>query len=187
MDKDIPMYSIITRLTDQKGINILSEILDEFLNKDVQLVVLGTGDIWYEDMFRHFENKYKGKVSSNILYDDKLAQEIYAGSDFFLMPSLFEPCGLSQMISLRYGTIPIVRETGGLKDTIEPYNKYTSEGLGITFGNYSSRELLDAIEKSLELYENTEEFKKIKVRAMKKDYSWEKSAKQYLDLYRSIL
>lgn len=187
VDKNIPMYSIITRLTDQKGINILSEILDKFLNKDVQLVVLGTGDIWYEDMFRHFEKKYKGKVSSNILYDDKLAQEIYAGSDFFLMPSAFEPCGLSQMISLRYGTIPIVRETGGLKDTVEPYNKYTSEGLGITFANYDSWELLGAIDKSLELYENESEFKKIRVRAMKVDYSWKKSAKKYIKLYKSIL
>ena len=138
-------------------------------------------------MFRHYDWKYHGKVSANIYYSDPLSHKIYAGCDAFLMPSLFEPCGLSQLMSLRYGTVPIVRETGGLKDTVEPYNEYESTGTGFSFANYNAHEMLDIIRYALSVYYNKKrEWNKLVDRGMAKDYSWANSARQYEDLYRSM-
>ena len=136
------MIGIVSRLTDQKGFDLISYVMDELCQSNVQIVVLGTGEERYENMFRHFDWKYNNKVSANIYYSDALSHKIYAASDAFLMPSLFEPCGLSQLMSLRYGTVPIVRETGGLKDTVEPYNEYESTGTGFSFTNYNAHEIL---------------------------------------------
>ena len=130
------MIGIVSRLTDQKGFDLIAYMMDEICQQDLQIVVLGTGEERYENMFRHFAWKYQGKVSANIYYSEAMSHKIYASCDAFLMPSLFEPCGLSQLMSLRYGTIPIVRETGGLKDTVEPYNEYESTGTGFSFANY---------------------------------------------------
>ncbi len=185
--EDVPMFGIISRLTDQKGFDIIAHAIEEFVHQDIQLVVLGTGERRYEDMFRYFQHKYPGKISANILYNGELAQKIYAATDFFLMPSLFEPCGLSQMMALRYGSVPIVRETGGLKDTIIPYNKYTGEGIGFTFSNYDSYDMMQAIYRGLDAYQNKKEFKKIITQGMETDYSWKASAKTYQELFQGIL
>lgn len=184
---NVPVISIISRLVDQKGFDLIGYVLNELLELDIQLVILGTGEYRYEEMFKYYSHSYPNKVSTNILYDDVLAQRIYAGSDMFLMPSLFEPCGLSQMISLRYGTIPIVRETGGLKDTIIPYNKYTKEGNGFSFTNYNAHDMLNTIKFALEIYNNTQEWTDIVLRGMKQDFSWQNSAKEYLKMYENVL
>lgn len=185
--KDVPLFSIISRLTDQKGFDIIAEGIEEFIRQDIQLVVLGTGERRYEDMFRYFHYKYPEKVAAIINYDGELAQRIYAGSDFFLMPSLFEPCGLSQLMSLRYGTVPIVRETGGLKDTVIPYNKFSGKGIGFTFSDYNSYDMLQAIYRALDAYKDKKAFKNIIVQGMKMDYSWKNSAKIYQELYYDLL
>ena len=139
------MIGIVSRLTDQKGLDLIQCVMDELCSEDLQLVVLGTGDERYENMFRHFAWKYSGKVSANIFYSDELSHKIYASCDAFLMPSLFEPCGLSQLMSLRYGTIPIVRETGGLRDTVEAYNEFDKTGTGFSFTNYNAHEMLNTV------------------------------------------
>lgn len=185
--KDVPMFSIISRLTDQKGFDIIAEGIEEFIRQDIQLVVLGTGERRYEDMFRYFHYKYPEKVAAIISYDGELAQRIYAASDFFLMPSLFEPCGLSQLMSLRYGTVPIVRETGGLKDTVIPYNKFTGKGIGFTFSDYNSYDMLKAVYRALDAYKDKKAFRNIIVQGMKMDYSWKNSAKIYQELYYDLL
>jgi starch synthase len=135
VNKDKFMIGIVSRLTDQKGFDLIAYVMDELCTEDTQIVVLGTGDAKYENMFRHFAWKYNGRVSANIYYNEELSHRIYGAADAFLMPSLFEPCGLSQLMSLRYGTVPIVRETGGLKDTVEPYNEYENTGTGFSFAN----------------------------------------------------
>ena len=185
--KDVPLFAIISRLTDQKGFDIIAEGIEEFIRQDIQLVVLGTGERRYEDMFRYFHYKYPEKVAAIINYDGELAHRIYAGSDFFLMPSLFEPCGLSQLMSLRYGTVPIVRETGGLKDTVIPYNKFTGKGIGFTFSDYNSYDMLQAIYRALDAYKDKKAFKNIIAQGMKMDYSWKNSAKIYQELYYDLL
>lgn len=185
--EDVPMFGIISRLTDQKGLDILAEAIEEFLQQDLQLVVLGTGERRYEDMFRYFSYKYPGKVSANLRYNGELAQKIYAATDFFLMPSLFEPCGISQLLALRYGSVPIVRETGGLKDTVIPYNKYTGEGIGFTFSNYDSYDMLQAVYRALDAYRDKTAFRNIVKQGMATDYSWTASAEIYLTLFREIL
>ncbi|TFY38578.1 starch synthase, partial [Escherichia coli] len=146
VDKNIPMLAMVTRLTSQKGMDLLVNISDKLLQENVQLVILGTGDKHYEEHFKWLDSRYGNKVSANIKFDNGLANKIYAACDMFLMPSLFEPCGLGQLIALRYGSIPIVRETGGLKDTITAYNEYTGEGNGFSFRNYNSDELYNIIE-----------------------------------------
>ena len=151
---------------------------------DIQLVALGTGDSQYEEMLRHFAWKYPGKVSANIYYSDDLSHKIYAASDAFLMPSKFEPCGLSQLMALKYGSIPIVRETGGLRDTVESYNEFEHIGTGFTFYNYNAHELMDTIRKAEKLYYgNKEEWNNMMKRAMEKDFSWQASAKKYQEMY----
>ena len=162
--------------------------MEEICTEDVQLVVLGTGDEKYESMFRHYDWKYPERVSAQIRYSEPLSHRIYAGCDAFLMPSLFEPCGLSQLMALRYGTVPIVRETGGLKDTVEAYNEYEGTGTGFSFTNYNAHEMLDTIRYAKNVYyENRDEWNKIAKRAMKADFSWNASAKKYQELYDELI
>jgi len=178
------MIGIVSRLTDQKGLDLIDYVIEELCSEDTQLVVLGTGDQKYEHLFRHYAWKYNDRVSANIFYSDERAHKIYAACDAFLMPSLFEPCGLSQLISLRYGTIPIVRETGGLLDTVEAYNEKESTGTGFSFHNYNAHEMLETIRYAKNIYFNKKrEWNKIIDRGMEKDFSWNNSAKRYEDLY----
>lgn len=187
-DPKVMMIGMVSRLTDQKGFDLVDYIMDELCQDAVQIVVLGTGEAKYENMFRHFAWKYSDKVSANIFYSEDLSHKIYASCDAFLMPSLFEPCGLSQLMSLRYGTIPIVRETGGLKDTVEPYNEYEKTGTGFSFTNYNAQEMLNIIRYAERIYyDKKRDWNKIVERAMNKDFSWKNSAKQYEELYKSLL
>jgi starch synthase len=186
VDENIPMIGMVTRLTHQKGIDLLVDISDRLLQQNIQLVILGTGDTHYEDHFKWLNYRYGNKVSANIRFDNGLANKIYAASDMFLMPSLFEPCGLGQLIALRYGTIPIVRETGGLKDTVEAYNEYTGYGNGFSFKNYSSEELYNTIQYALWIYTNKKHWKRLIKQAMNSDNSWERSANIYLNMYREL-
>lgn len=182
------MIGIVSRLTDQKGFDLIDYVMDELCQDSVQIVVLGTGESKYENMFRHFAWKYSGKVSANIYYSDELSHKIYASVDAFLMPSLFEPCGLSQLMSLRYGTLPIVRETGGLKDTVEPFNEYEKTGTGFSFTNYNAHEMLATIRYAEQTYyDKKRDWNKMVERAMSQDFSWKNSAVQYQDLYRSLI
>ncbi len=183
--EDVPIISIITRLADQKGIDLIERVLYELLSKDVQVVVLGTGEKKYEDMLKHYEYHNKNKMSANIFFSNDLAHKIYASTDLFLMPSLFEPCGLSQIFAMRYGTVPIVRNTGGLSDTVTHYNKETGEGNGFKFNNYDSNGLMWAINEALSAY-NSDYFEEIVKNAMKSDFSWQKSAKEYKALYEEL-
>ena len=178
------MIGIVSRLTDQKGMDLVDCIMDELCQDNVQIVILGTGDERYENMFRHYNWKYSGNVSANIYYSEELSHRIYAACDAFLMPSLFEPCGLSQLMSLRYGTVPIVRETGGLRDTVEPYNEYESKGTGFSFSNYNAHEMLATVRYAEKIYyDRKREWNKIIDRAMAKDYSWATSALKYQEMY----
>ncbi len=179
------LIGIVSRLTDQKGFDLVSYIMEELCQEDIQLVILGTGEEKYENMFRYFDWKYHNKVSANMYYSEALSHKIYASCDAFLMPSLFEPCGLSQIMSLRYGTVPIVRETGGLKDTVEPYNEYESTGTGFSFCNYNAHEMLGAIRYAKYIYHNKKrEWNKIIDRGMAVDFSWKQSAGEYAQLYQ---
>ena len=181
------MVGIVSRLTDQKGLDLVDYVIEEICAEDVQLVVLGTGEEKYEHLFRHFEWKYHDRVSANIYYSNERSHKIYAACDAFLMPSLFEPCGLSQLMSLRYGTIPIVRETGGLKDTVEPYNEYEGTGTGFSFANYNAHEMLNTINYAKDVYYNRKrEWNKMIDRAMAVDFSWNNSAVKYADLCRGL-
>lgn len=186
VDENIPMIAMVTRLTHQKGIDLLVNISDKLLQQNVQLVVLGTGDKHYEDHFKWLDYRYGNKVSANIRFDNSLANKIYAASDMFLMPSLFEPCGLGQLIALRYGSIPIVRETGGLRDTVTAYNEYTGEGDGFSFRNYSAEELYNIIQYALWIYKDKNRWNNLIQNAMSSDNSWNKSAQVYLNLYREL-
>ena len=180
----IMMIGIVSRLTDEKGFDLIAYIMDELCQDAVQIVVLGTGEEQYENMFRHFDWKYNNKVSANIYYSESMSHKIYASCDAFLMPSLFEPCGLSQLMALRYGTIPIVRETGGLKDTVEPYNEYESKGTGFSFVNYNAHEMLDTIRYAEKVYyDRKREWNKMIDRAMAVDFSWQVSANKYQEMY----
>ena len=181
------MIGIVSRLTDQKGFDLIAHVMDEICEEDVQIVVLGTGDEKYENMFRHYAWKYPEKVSANIFYSDALSHKIYGSCDAFLMPSLFEPCGLSQLMSLRYGTLPIVRETGGLKDTVEPYNEFEKTGTGFSFTNYNAHDMLHVVRYAVTTYyDKKREWNKMVERAMKADFSWGTSAKRYEELYENI-
>lgn len=186
VNKDIPMIGLVSRLTHQKGCDLIIKVLDELLKEEVQVVILGTGDYIYEESFKSFKNKFKDKISVNIQFSNDLAHKIYAASDMFLMPSLFEPCGLGQLIALRYGSIPIVRETGGLKDTITPYNEYDESGNGFSFRNYSSEELLMISRYAINIFKDKNRWNKIIKSAMSSDNSWEKSAKEYMRVYNEI-
>ena len=181
------VIGLVSRLTNQKGLDLVNWILPELMDGNTQVVVLGTGDDFYENSFRYFENVYKGYVCSNIMYDESRAHLIYAGADAFLVPSLFEPCGLTQLIAMRYGTVPIVRETGGLKDTVQPYNQYSNDGNGFTFDRYDAGLLLDAINRAKTIYFTDRwQWDEMVQRDMDKDVSWDNSAKQYRALYLEL-
>lgn len=183
-DDKTMMIGIVSRLTGQKGFDLIAYVMDELCRDNVQIVVLGTGEEQYENMFRHFDWKYNNKVSANIYYSEALSHKIYAGCDAFLMPSLFEPCGLSQLMSLRYGTLPIVRETGGLKDTVQPYNEYEGTGTGFSFKNYNAHEMLRTIRYAEQIYyDRKREWNKMVDRAMAVDFSWKVSANKYQEMY----
>ena len=187
-DPKAMLIGVVSRLTDQKGFDLIAHVMDELCEDPIQLVVLGTGDERYENMFRHYDWKYQGKVSAQIYYDEPLSHKIYAACDAFLMPSLFEPCGLSQLMSLRYGTLPIVRETGGLKDTVDGWNAETKTGTGFSFTNYNAHEMLNTVKEAENVYYNNKrEWNKMVDRAMKADFSWDSSARRYQELYESLL
>ena len=187
VNEDKFVIGLISRLTNQKGLDLVNAILPALIDGNTQVVVLGTGDPQYENAFRYFEGAYKGSVCSNIMYDETRAHNIYAASDALLVPSLFEPCGLTQLIAMRYGTIPVVRETGGLKDTVQPYNEFTNEGNGFTFDRYESGLLLDAINRAKTLYfTDRTRWDEMVLRDMDKDVSWDQSAKKYRALYMEL-
>lgn len=181
---DRPLMVMVTRLTRQKGMDLVMYALDRILAGGVQVAVLGTGDRDYEDGLRYFQNKYPGTMAARIEFDPALSQRMYAAADMFLMPSKFEPCGLSQIIAMRYGTLPIVRETGGLKDTVQPYNEFTGEGTGFSFSNFNGDEMGDAVFRAARLFwDNREAWNQLVTQAMSQDFSWTRSADKYLDLY----
>jgi len=180
VNPQLPLFGLISRLTYQKGINLIIETIPQLVGMNCQLVVLGLGQKEYEEQLTEAGRKYPKNISSQIKFDASLAQKIYAGSDLFLMPSLFEPCGLGQMISMRYGTIPIVRAIGGLKDTVN----YKT---GFIFEKYQAKKLLETIKKSLKIYQNKKDWRQMQINAMKQDFSWQKSAKEYLKLYKKIM
>lgn len=185
---DVPVVGIVSRLTRQKGFDVVVEQLHNLLQEDVQIVLLGTGDPSFEEAFAWFGHVYPEKMSANILFDVTLAQEIYAASDIFLMPSRFEPCGLSQMMSMRYGTLPLVHEVGGLRDTVQPYNQFDGSGTGFGFNNLDGYWLRDTFLKAIYLYKDDKKaWKKLQETAMTRDFSWDTASTAYADLYKALL
>ncbi|NOU99121.1 glycogen synthase GlgA [Paenibacillus planticolens] len=185
---DVPMIALVTRLVQQKGLDLIQHVIAEILSLDIQLVVLGTGEHGYEEMFKQAAENYPDKVSAQICFDEALAHQIYAASDMFLMPSQFEPCGIGQLIALRYRSVPIVRETGGLKDTVQPYNEFTGEGTGFSFQNYNAHDMLHTIRRAVFFYKNDRDaWLKIQQNMKKGDFSWKKSAQQYIELYQDMV
>ncbi|UTR10628.1 glycogen synthase GlgA [Evansella sp. LMS18] len=183
---ETPVYIIITRLVEQKGLHLIQHILDEFLIEDVQLIILGTGDKEFETYFSDASNRYQGKLVTMLTFDEGLARQLYASADFFVMPSKFEPCGLSQLIALQYKAAPIVRETGGLKDTVFPYNEITGEGNGFSFSNYNAHELLEVLRYSLEIYNTPEHWHQLLKNINKSQFSWKDSARDYASIYSEL-
>lgn len=183
---DIPVVSMITRLAAHKGFDLVNFILPEMLNMNIQFVLLGTGEHEIEEYFKTMQYRYPDKIKVFLEFNKDLSKKIYAGSDIFLMPSKSEPCGLAQMICSSYGTIPVVRETGGLYDTIKPYNKYTGEGNGFTFANYNAHEMKDAVGRAVELFNDKEKWTSLCKKAMKTDFSWNASAEKYIALYNEL-
>jgi starch synthase len=183
VDTQKPMLAIVSRLVSQKGLDLIARVIHEILAMDVQLVVLGTGEGQFEGLFRYAAHCYPAKVSVHTYFDEAMARRIYAASDMLLMPSLFEPCGLAQLIAMRYGCIPVVRETGGLRDTVLPYNEHTVEGNGFSFTNYNAHDMLYTIRRAVTFYNKPEIWSGIVATAMNADYSWRKSAQQYSNLY----
>ena len=182
------MIGLISRLTDQKGLDLINYCIEGIADENTQLVVIGTGESRYENMFRHYAWKYPDRISANICYSEPLAHKLYAAADAFLMPSRFEPCGLTQLISFRYGTVPIVRETGGLKDTVEPFNEYEHKGTGFSFANYNGDELLDTVNYSKYVFfEKKTDWNHMVERGMKQDYSWKHSKEKYEELYHYMI
>jgi len=185
--RDVPLITMSTRLTAQKGLDLVAHIMDELAMLDVQVIFLGSGDPDYENMLRYFEDKYPNKVKAYIGFDPELAEKLYMGADLFLMPSYFEPCGISQMLAMQYGTLPVVRETGGLLDTVIPYNQYTGEGTGFSFANINAHELLFTIKRALDVYWNDKHaWRQLERNAAGSDFSWKKSAEEYVKLYEDI-
>lgn len=186
--EDVPLFAMVTRMTEQKGFELVEFMLDELMQyNDMQFVMLGTGDEEYEDFMRGAEARYKGRLCAYIGYNEELSHKVYAGADFLLMPSRFEPCGLSQMIAMRYGTLPIVRETGGLKDSVLPYNKFTGEGTGFSFADFNAHEMKDAIMLAIDCFNKPEVMKGLVRSAMEADFSFNKSAEEYARLYLCML
>ena len=182
------IISIVTRLDRQKGLDLILHVMDEMMQLPVQFVLLGTGEMYYEKTFAHIEHKYGNRCKCFIMYSDAIARKIYASTDLFLMPSDFEPCGLSQLIAMRYGTLPLVRETGGLKDTVIPYNVHTDEGTGFSFTNYNAHDMLNVIRFAHDVYINSKDkWNEMCRKNMKADFSWDKSAQKYIGLYEKAL
>ena len=187
-NQDVALIGIVTRLTKQKGLDLIINQFNEMCNRNVQIVILGAGDQIYEDALKVIASQYPDKVSLNLKYDFGLSCRIYAGCDMFLMPSLFEPCGLSQMMALRYGTIPIVRQTGGLKDSVEPYNEYANRGTGFGFMNYNAHEMMRIIDYALDVYDNhRDSWRQMITRAMNSKLDWDESANHYLKVFNSLI
>jgi len=188
VNPDIPLIAMVGRLSNQKGLDLVDCVLGDIMNENVQLVVLGMGEARYTNLFSWAEQQYPGKMAARFAMDHGLAHKLYASADFFLMPSLFEPCGLSQLISLRYGTIPIVRETGGLRDTVLSYDKYNQEGNGFTFLNYNAHDMLNVIRRALGYYRDQKDvIATLQQRGMSGDYSWGHSAGEYVKIYEKML
>jgi len=185
VDPKIPVISMVTRLVESKGLDLITRVLDELLYYDnVQFVLLGTGESAYEDWFREAVYRHPSNLGAEIRFSEGVARRMYAGSDMFLMPSKFEPCGISQLLALRYGSIPIVRETGGLNDTVHSYNEITGEGTGFTFNSYNAHDMLYTIRRALSFYHQPKHWKQVMKNAMGGDYSWQTSAREYMDVYR---
>ena len=186
--EDVPVIAMVTRLSGQKGLDLVDHVIGQLLEEDIQLVVLGMGESRYVNLFSWAEQQYPGRVAARFTMDSKLAHQIYAGADMFLMPSKFEPCGLSQMISLRYGCVPIVRETGGLRDTVLSYNHYNNAGNGFTFFNYNAHDMLFTVRRAVRYYRTKPEvWRTLQIRGMQGNYAWDASADTYVELYMSIL
>lgn len=187
--QDVPVFGLVSRLVDQKGVDLLMPIIDEVIqHSNAKFILMGSGEKVYEDFFRNTEAKYPERFKCFIGYSDPIAQKIYAGTDIFLMPSKFEPCGLGQMIAMRYGTLPLVRETGGLKDTVLPYNQYEKTGTGFTFTNFNAHDLKEVMFLAIDTYNNKKaDWKKLVQQAMEKDYSWESSALVYINLFKKLI
>lgn len=187
VDPSVPLVAMISRLTEQKGMDLVQRMLGEMLQEPLQMVVLGVGEAQYEETLRYFAGQFPEKMSACLLFDESLSRQLYAGADILLMPSQFEPCGLSQMIAMRYGTLPVVRETGGLRDSVVPYNQYTGEGTGFSFANYNAHEMRDAVMRAVNLFrEEPEQWQIMVGHAMAQDFTWARSAKDYLALYESL-
>jgi starch synthase len=187
VDGSIPMIALVTRLVQQKGLDLIQHVLSELLSLRAQWVILGTGEYKYEQLLRDTAHAHPDKVAALITFDDGLARQIYASSDFFLMPSQFEPCGIGQLIALRYKSIPIVRETGGLKDTVQPFNEFTGEGTGFSFSNYNAHDMLFTVRRAIGFYEHDRDsWLKLHQNVKKSDFSWKKSAQQYISLYEEM-
>ena len=184
---DKPLIGMVTRLTNQKGLDLVMEVINDILNMDIQMVVLGTGDWKYETALTEVAKRYQSKLAVIINFSQDIASKIYGGSDMFLMPSKFEPCGLSQLIAMRYGSVPIVRETGGLKDTVPAFNPVEKTGRGFTFKTYNAYDMLDAIRRAVGTYYQKDEWSAVVNNAMSGDYSWKTSAKEYVELYKELL
>ena len=184
---DVPIIACVSRLVGHKGFSLVTDVLHEIMGLDVQMVVLGTGDWQYEEAFRHAQSQYPGRFAAQLTYSAPLSTMIYAGADIFLMPSISEPCGLSQIIAMRFGTVPVVRETGGLKDTVTPYNKFTGEGRGFTFSNINAGDMMWVLREAVDLYHNNKKaWRGLQKAGMTADFSWTNSAKQYLAIYQRI-
>lgn len=184
---DVPLITMVSRLVSHKGLDLVSAALDELMDMDVQIALIGRGDWHFEQVFSNAAHAYEGRLSASILYNASLAMNMYAGGDLFLMPSQAEPCGLSQMIAMRYGTVPVVRETGGLRDTVKPYNPVNGEGLGFTFAYYDKQDMLGAVTRGIELYHNDKKhWNELQKRGMTTDFSWKDSAAKYVGIYNKI-
>lgn len=185
-DENRPLVAMVSRLTEQKGLNLIGTVIDDIMRADIQVVVLGTGDWKYENMIKSVEGRYPNKFRAILAFSGDLASKIYGASDLFLMPSKFEPCGLSQLIAMRYGSIPIVRETGGLKDTVPAYNGETGEGKGFTFKTYNAYDMLDAVWRAYACFHDKAQWKNVVKNAITSDFGWELSAKKYVDIYKTL-
>ncbi len=184
---DVPLFAFVSRLVHQKGVDLILEVLEQFLAMDIQVVMLGTGDRQYEKQVKTYTDKYPQKIWANFEFADSLAHQLYAGADFFLMPSRFEPCGLSQMISMAYGTIPIAFKTGGLVDTVKPFDITRREGNGLLFKSFTKKDFLQALRQAMEIYQDKEKFHALRENALAADFSWEHAAEEYIKVYQCLL
>ncbi|MFJ7747794.1 glycogen synthase GlgA [Peribacillus sp. NPDC097295] len=188
VNDEIPVISMVTRLVDQKGIDLILHVFHEMMGQGIQFILLGTGEEKYESAFRNLAEQYPNQVSTNTYFDEGMARRIYAGSDIFLMPSQFEPCGIGQLLAMRYGALPLVRETGGLRDTVIPFNQFTGEGNGFSFTNYNAHDMLHTIEQAVGMYKfQPKRWRQLVENAMKEDFSWNSSSSHYIDLYENLI